>query len=205
MLIAVEGIDGSGKSTLAKALAHELHARGHDIRLMDKDVRRPIRCTYSALCKSANDFPSALASLFLALGDFIWTREHQPMARSEIWLWDRYVYSALADSLALGVSPLLVQQLSQVLPESALTILVSVPAQLARSRKKSISLAEAGGPEFLERYGSPELAFEAFQTSVSEGYLYLERHGALGKRVVIIDGSQPTSELHRSAVNALLA
>lgn len=203
MLIAIEGIDGSGKSTLAASLACELVARNHELRFIDKHLRRPVRAAYTELCRDSREFPSALASLFVALGDFAWTSDRHAAGAVGLVLWDRYVYSAFADAFALGIRPALLEQLLPLFPQSDVTILVSIAAWEARARKSSISLAEAGGPDFVKQHRSIEDAFDAFQDSVNAGYRYLAEHRALGKQVIVLDGRLSEAELNRRALQRL--
>lgn len=195
-IVCFEGIDGCGKSTCFARLKEK--ADEQDVIFVDKSLPRPIRTCYATLVAGDAQFPSEFVSLCLGLADYVHTYEHLPEG-SALPVWDRYAYSALADAIALGVQPQFVLELARAVPPAAVTIFVDLEPRVALARKQALSLAEAGGPEFVSRHGSLEAGFLAFQSQVRRGYHLLLEAGLLGTQVHVLDGRDEPSVLAAKA------
>jgi hypothetical protein len=71
---------------------------------------------------------------------------------------------------------------------------LEVPAVMAYDRRGTCTLAEAGGPEFLNQHGTLRDAFVAYQTAVADGFRALESAGLM-QNVHFIDGARPRGEV----------
>lgn len=191
MLLVFEGIDGSGKSEQVDRFRRVLRARRISCTVIGTRAQRPIRDLYRRLAASEASFPTPTTSIFLALGDFA-SALAAADARAgpcRVVLMHRYVYSALADAVALGIA------LDRVLPTARLfarpeaVVYVATPARTALARKPSLSLAEAGGPAFVRRYGTRERAFVEFQSRVNRAYEALLPKLVSARSLIRIDGS----------------
>ena len=181
--IAFEGIDGSGKTTQLHHMETWLRGLGLDAEVVVPTPLRPVRDVYQALLESPSTFPSAHTSLFLGLADWSHTIEKGVISgqdEARFVLFHRYVYSVYSDATALGISSELLDQLIQIFPEPDLTVLLRTEPSESLKRKSMVSLAEAGGPQFLDEYETLPRAFLAFQQKVLDAYDSLaSRHNFL--------------------------
>ncbi len=205
MLVALEGIDGSGKSTIAKRLVALGVCSGREIRVIDKHTRRPIREVYKRLIEGSADFPGPVASLLLGLADYDWVAGLAASSAQEVCVFDRYIYSVFADALALGVSLRNVRGLIDLFRPSDLTVFFRISVPEAAKRKSNISLAEAGGPSFMNRFGDRLTSFLQYQQGVADAYSVLVRERMLGSSLIELDGTAEGDSLFEAVVMALNA
>ena len=174
MVIALEGIDGAGKSVQLERLGRRLEHLGGAAgpRVVAVDRGRPIRELYLRLIASEETFPDAWTSLLLGAATV--TDLHRASVASDgsdaIYLFHRHLSSPLSDALAFGLPPAIVETFWRALPRPDLTIVIDTDPAESLRRKSAISLAEAGGPEWLDGR-RPDAAYLAYQSAAREGYL----------------------------------
>jgi dTMP kinase len=98
-LITIEGLDGAGKTTLATALAQELQARGHDVRLLREPGGVEVSERIRALVKDPALAVTARAEALLyaaARAQLVQQLLRPLLDGGAIVLLDRYVDSSLA-------------------------------------------------------------------------------------------------------------
>jgi dTMP kinase len=200
MLITFEGIDGSGKTTQAELLTDALQREGWCTKLIDNNSGRPMRQLSRGLISSMESFPPPLASLFLGLSDLSYTIDRlfeSFKKENHIIIFDRYIYSAITDATALGLSELPIDHLLALFPPPDITVYFAMNPKIALSRKSSISLAEAGGPEFVKRNITLVDAFLDFQERVFHAYELLIDRMLIQGNIVQIDSMGNKEEIHQ--------
>ena len=189
--VTFEGIDGSGKTTVSRLVAESLRAKGQSVYLTSE----PTKTWLGDAVRHAYDGDvGAVAESFLFLADraahLVEIRAH--LERRELVLCDRYADSTYAYQGArlagLVDDPVrFLQRASEswmVRPD--LTILLRVPAELARKRIE----------------GRPNLVrFEdlAFLKKVASNYDRLAR----SRRFVVLDGTRGADAVSLDAISAI--
>lgn len=189
MLIAFEGIDGSGKSAQASYLVRWLRDEGLEVARPTSEAPRRLRALYKRLTAQEEGFPDELTSLLLSLSDYADAASDMSRADADVYVFDRYCYSALADGIALGLAPHRVAPLARLFPRPDITFLIDVPARHALARKRELSLAEAGGPVVARRHASVAASFVHYQESVRAAYDSLVGLNAM-PNAVVVDGTR---------------
>lgn len=196
MLIVFEGIDGSGKSRQVRLLEEALAPRC-PVEVIEAEDARPIRSLYNILLSSENSFPTPLMSLFLGLSDFAHVIDCAPRTEAgTVTLLHRYCYSTFADAIALGLPRALVCDLAPLFPAPDLTVFIATPPDLALERQGEVSLAEAGGPDFVSQFGDLASSFLEYQNRVKDAYEYLRDEGVLSGRILTVDGACTPEAIH---------
>jgi dTMP kinase len=194
-LITIEGIDGAGKSTLAAGLLRELTARGHPVELLREpggvEVSERIRALVTD--PSLDVAPRAEALLYAAARAQLVQELIEPrLADGALLLLDRFLDSSLAyqgAGRALGVEQVrAINGFAIGSLEPRLTLLLRLPAALARARKQG-----GGAPDRLEAED------DEFFAVVAEAYEALAR--AEPARFAVIDA---TADPDRVLADALL-
>lgn len=189
--VTFEGIDGSGKTTVSRLVAKSLRTQGHRVYLTSE----PTRTWLGEAVRHAFDGEvGAVAESFLFLADRAahLTEIQSHLEKRELVLCDRYADSTYAYQGArlegLVADPIrFLQGASEswmLLPD--LTILLRVPAELARKRIE----------------GRPNLVrFEdlAFLKKVAANYDRLAR----SRRFVVLDGARGADAVSLDAISAI--
>jgi len=201
-LVVFEGIDGSGKSEQLVRLKAWLSECGMQVAVPASEPSR-IRRFYRELISREEEFPSALTSTLISLGDYAdlvsaWERS----AAGGVTVLHRYIYSAVSDAVALGLQlgPLL--EVAATFPKPSVTIWIDTPEALALARKRTISLAEAGGPEFLRGHRDRAKGFLDYQSRVRTAYESIFKSLPCGT-LVRVDGSGDADSVHRKVRHEL--
>ena len=189
--VTFEGIDGSGKTTVSRLVAKSLQARGRRVYLTSE----PTKTWLGEAVRHAYDGDvGAVAESFLFLADRAahLTEIRAHLERRELVLCDRYADSTYAYQGArlegLMDNPIrFLQRASESwMLHPDLTILLRVPAELARKRIE----------------GRPHLVrFEdlAFLKKVAANYNRLAR----AHRFVVIDGTRGADAVSLDAISAI--
>lgn len=196
--IAIEGIDGSGTTSQTRAVAAWLGQRGH----VAVETREPSRGAIGTLIRqrlsvaAAPLDPAALALLFAADRlDHIAIEVEPALAAGAVVLSDRYFLSSLAYQ-ALDCDADWVRQINARAPRPDLTLLISVPVEVAFARVQR-RMAHEGAVE--ERFDALEL-----QRRIAGHYQQFSGDPALGP-VCIVDGDQPPGAVTEALTRALIA
>lgn len=192
MQIVFEGIDGSGKSTLASKL--EFYLKNNTNKKIDSNLdrtTRPIRMLYRQMISDTASFPSNTTSLFLALADY--SQVMSKSVKSDIYIHDRYIYSAIVDFLSLEEKNFEEEEWQSYLERFLLPdyiFLIDIPPEKALERRKGIiSYAEAGGDLYLKQVTNDyEQAFRKFQGNLGKNYRKILAMDELNKKVIILNG-----------------
>lgn len=195
--IAIEGIDGSGTTSQTRALGQWLGQRGHGV----LETREPSRGAIGTLIRqrlsvAAAPFePAALALLFAADRlDHIASEIEPALAAGQIVLSDRYVLSSLAYQ-ALDCDPAWVQEINARAPRPDLTLLISIPVEVAFARVQR-RMVQDGAVE--ERFDALTL-----QRRIAGHYAQFAGNRALGP-IQIVDGDQPPDRVTAALTGALI-
>lgn len=203
--VVLEGIDGSGKSEQAGRLAESCAELGISVRVAGTSQDRPLRRLYRTLIGQRDTFPGARTSIFLALGDFSHLiDELETSTNEDIVLLHRYIYSTLADGIALGLDREYLLAIADAFPKPDLVVYLRTDANVACGRKQSISLAEAGGPLFVDRHQADHRrSFVAYQSDVSTAYDFLLPRLVALDRLLIVEGDLPLEQIQKTLATEL--
>jgi len=207
MLVAIEGIDGSGKSHQAALLAAALEENGRWAQVIGLEEHRPIRQLYRRLISEPDGFPSPRTSVFLALADVAFVLDELVRALEDegcVSICHRYMYSAITDALALGMPAKPLLALGGLFRVPDLVVFIATSPSVALARKGSVSLAEAGGPDFEALYPDRNRAFVEFQSRIQSSYRSILRPPLIPmNRCVVVDGDGASEAIHKSILGAV--
>lgn len=202
MFITIEGIEGGGKTTQVGLLAAALRARELAVRITREPGGTRLGEEIRGLLLHSETSVGRLAELFLILAD---RAEHvesvirPALQAEEIVLCDRFsdstlAYQAYGRELPLDAVRTVESVASQGLRPD-LTFVLDCPVELglARTRQRRGALAA-------DRFEAQD---EAFHERVRRGFLALA--GEDPRRIVVIDASRPTEEVHRAIIAASTA
>jgi dTMP kinase len=120
MHVAVVGIDGSGKSSFVQVLAAALQRRGKTVSIKKwfrDPAFREIATQFNATSTMTPEVLAGLhASSTLAL------LQQSEREQADVFLWDRYIYSAYSSCVARGASRELMRKIVAMFPAPELTI-----------------------------------------------------------------------------------
>lgn len=208
MFITFEGIDGAGKSAQAALLANGLAKEGYLVQLVDKETR-PMKQLKRQLLASSSSFLGPLSSFFLSLSDVAYVLERLIEPKEQegfLVISHRYIYSVLACAIALGQSRELSERVEPLFRKPDMIILLNTNPRTALARKERVSLAEAGGPEAVERYETINAAFINYQSQITIAYhALLGLHTKISDNVIQIDGEGDILEVHAKLLERVLA
>lgn len=174
IVVAFEGIDGSGKSSLCQEVLSTLTRKGIQCDTPTSNKERPIRKAYSELLRDNRTFPNTQTSLYLGSADFLSAYSSTLMSGMEVSLFERFSYSVLADSIALGCPEEVWKFHLKQFPVPDLIVFLDVKPSTALARRQlKCSEAEAGGPFFLKQGESFSDGFLRYQSVVRGAFLDL--------------------------------
>ena len=199
--VAIVGIDGSGKSTLARHLQRACVQRGIESSLVDDWFNKDDGFFHLAtiFTDSAKQTPEVLAALYA--GALYHSRKSSDRIKSQLRIWDRYIYSTYARCLTRGAEPTLMTDIVKFFPAPDLTIfLKSSPSQCYERiiRQRNLGFWEAGldrlfNPRTLRGYRkyranelAPELVRAVFCETMREYNQHLE-HIIDSERSIVVD------------------
>lgn len=191
----IEGIDGSGTTLQTRAVGEWLASRGHRV----LETREPSTGAIGSLARQrlgvhADPDPFTLALLFAADRLDHIAREVAPaLDAGTIVVSDRYLMSSLAYQ-ALDCDEAWVRQINRHAPIPDLTLVLSVPADVAHARAQRRT---ADGGSVAERFDALEL-----QRRLAEHYRRLHHAVDLGP-MVVVDGDRPPTEVTYALAQAL--
>lgn len=211
MFIDFEGIDGSGKTTLSNRVATRLQRLGHRVLHAREggELQSPLARVIRELTRDSRHLAmSARAEFFLNLARDAQQLEEviaPSLARGEVCISDRYLYSQLA--LSGGGRGLPTPPLESACELAAqglwpdLVILVDVDPELARLRKR---VGKAGTTKTNERESRKGLAGAGLSVRAREYFRELARRDP-GRWLILENESQPLWVLEERVVEAIVA
>ena len=189
--VTFEGIDGSGKTTVSRLVTESLRAKGHTVYLTSEPTKTWLGDAVRHACA---DDVGAIAESFLFLADraahLTDIRAH--LEKGELVLCDRYADSTYAyqgarlEGLLKDPIRFLQRASESWVLRPDLTILLKIPAELARKRIE-------GRPNLIR--------FEdlAFLKKVAANYDRLAR----SRRFVVLDGARSADAVTLDAISAI--
>lgn len=194
--LVFEGIDGSGKSTQIEKLSKKLEILNFKYQISSDISLRPIRQIYKKMIKNKDRFPSNELSLLINFADYKYIEEYVIKSEVDYFIYDRYIFSTLADLYALEMNLDIFSRLVEIFPLPDRIYFIDIKPIDALSRKNSISYAEAGGDLYYERNkGDLNKAYIDFQNKIYEGYEKYFILNKINKRVLRIDGTLDPEEI----------
>jgi thymidylate kinase len=159
LLIAAEGLDGSGKSAGLDALARWLEQKGRRVHVVAWEPSRIV--ARAATAPGGRQVLTARVAALLAASEAarrIAIEIQRPLARGDVVLADRYIWTAVAREIARGLDPAWVASVYRFTPRPDLVLFHRQEPAAALSRalatRRSVAGAEAVAlayGEFLER------------------------------------------------------
>ncbi|MFL5346338.1 MAG: dTMP kinase [Hyalangium sp.] len=211
MFIDFEGIDGSGKTTLSNLLAGRLRRLGYKVAHAREggELQAPTARRIRELTRDSRLLEmSARTEFFLNVARDAQQLEEiiaPALARGEVCISDRYLYSQLALSGGGRGLPLVELEPACALASHGiwpdLVVLVDVEPDLARLRKRLGKLKEGRGSEGDSRKG---LAGAGLAVRVREAFLAMARKDP-ARWLIIENNDQPLWVLEQRIVDAVLA
>ncbi len=194
--ISIDGIDGCGKSTQIELLSQWLQARGHStITVRDpggtalgESLREILLHRQDIDLDVTAEMLVYMASRAQLVGEVI----RPALADGEIVIADRYLLANVVyQGSAGGLDPKTIWQVGQVATAGIspdLTLILDLPPETAAGRLGS-------KPDRMESRGLD------YMTKVRAGFL--EEASVLGTSALILDATQPISELHGQICDAM--
>lgn len=188
VFICLEGIDASGKSTQARLLVRNLRSRGFDAIYTTEPSKGEVGSFIRRhVLQRKRRVPAVVEALLFAVDrvDHVESRIEPALNSGKIVVSDRYVYSSLAYQGAAGLNIDWIDQINRMALQPNLAIYIDVLPEIVvkrMRRKRSVM-------ETLEN-----------QRKVREVYMRFVRGG----RLVLVDGSRPTSEVAQNILAVVL-
>lgn len=211
MFIDFEGIDGSGKTTLSNLLAGRLRRLGYKVAHAREggELQAPTARRIRELTRDSRLLElGARTEFFLNVARDAQQLEEvisPALARGEVCISDRYLYSQLA--LSGGGRGLPLEELKPACELASrgiwpdLVVLVDVEPELARLRKRLGKLKEGRASDTDSRKG---LAGAGLAVRVREAFLNMARQDP-GRWLIIENNDQPLWVLEQRIVDAVVA
>jgi thymidylate kinase len=159
LLIAAEGLDGSGKSAGLDALARWLERKGRRVHLVAWEPSRIV--ARAAVAPGGRQVLTPRVAALLAASEAahrIASEIQRPLARGDVVLADRYVWTAVAREVARGLDPAWVASVYRFTPRPDLVLFHRQEPAAALGRALATRRSAAGAEavalaygEFLER------------------------------------------------------
>ncbi|MFL5355211.1 dTMP kinase [Archangium sp.] len=211
MFIDFEGIDGSGKTTLSNLLAQRLRRLGYRVAHAREggELRSPIARRIRELTRDSTLLEmSPRTEFFLNLARDAQQLEEviaPALARGEVCISDRYLYSQLALSGGgRGLPGMVLEPACELASQGLwpdLVILVDVEPDLARLRKR---LGKSKGERATDSDSRKGLAGAGLAVRMRESFLQLARKDP-ARWLVIENNDQPLHVLEQRIVEAVVA
>ncbi|MBN1210001.1 MAG: dTMP kinase [Myxococcaceae bacterium] len=211
MFIDFEGIDGSGKTTLSNLLAARLRRLGYKVVHAREggELQAPIAQRIREMTRDARLLEmGARTEFFLNVARDAQQLEEviaPSLARGEVCVSDRYLYSQLA--LSSGGRGLPREELEPACELASrgiwpdLVVFVDVDPDLARLRKRLSKVKEGCGPDGDSRKG---LAGAGLAVRVREAFLDMARRDP-ARWLIVENNDQPLWVLEQRVVDAVVA
>lgn len=155
MLIAAEGLDGSGKSAGLDGVARWLERKGRRVHLVPWQPSRVV--ARAATTPGGRQVLTPRVAALLAASEAarrIATEIQRPLARGDIVLADRYVWTAVAREVARGLDPVWVASVYRFAPRPDLVLFHRQEPAAALARAIATRPSAAGGEAVALAYGA---------------------------------------------------
>ena len=155
MLIAAEGLDGSGKSAGLDGIARWLERKGHRVHLVPWRPARVVARAASA--PGGRQVLTPRVAALLAASEAarrIATEIERPLARGDVVLADRYVWTAVAREVARGLDPAWVASMYRFALRPDLVLFHRQEPAAALARAIATRPSAAGGEAVALAYGA---------------------------------------------------
>jgi dTMP kinase len=202
-LIVIEGIDRSGRSTQVHRLSKWLNDKGIPAVSTDWSTSPHIsKAIHRAKAEGA--LRPITFSLFYAadFADRVANVIEPALARGEVVIADRYVYTAFARDVARGADRRWLTTLYRFAPEPDVVFYLRVRPQVTEQRIPSVPV------KALDRYEAgldlglsidPSQSFQLYQQRVFDAFDQMSAEYAF----VVLDGEQSVSEIDKSIRNVV--
>lgn len=191
MLIVLEGIDGAGTTTQASLLVDYLRRQGGEVVLTGEPTQGEFGLLIQKILKGTlpprSEAEMALLFALDRLEHFIILIK-PALGSGKIVVSDRYYLSSLAYQ-SLEVEMGWVRELNRLVPAPRISLYLDIEPQLGLRRKRTPA----------ERYEKLELLHK-IRSNYIEAIQLLRREG---EEILVLDGSPPIEDVHRSIVSAL--
>lgn len=171
LMIAVEGIDGSGKSSFITNMSMRLDKCGFKTIILSEASFKPIKQIIDNLIKGQNQLSyNAYVHLYLSLAEYVILEPQidNYLSRNYIIFFDRYIYSTIVYSAALGIEFDWVEKFKNIVKKPDVVLLCEqTPEKAWKSKKGKIESIEKG---FTFNNNTDKENFIEFQSSVARYY-----------------------------------
>ncbi|WOO87428.1 hypothetical protein RZE82_00385 [Mollicutes bacterium LVI A0039] len=171
MFLIFEGIDGSGKSTHIKKLYELLSKMGVDVDISKGDLaskEAPIASLFTKLLKG-EQFPSNELSLLMKMANLKYLYEYN--ATSQIYIFDRHIFSIYSDMYALGVDIDKYDDLFKMFNKiDRVYYFNTSPYDTYKRKEGKVTYAETGGPTYSVNGEITKDNFIKFQNDIKKGF-----------------------------------
>ena len=139
LLVAFEGLDQSGKQTQAEQLRDRLEAQGRTVQLLSfPDYDTVIGGEIERALHGERPYTADVMQLLYVANRYEWKqRMVDAISAGSIIVCDRYVASSVAYGEAQGLDPDWLVTIQQYLPQPDVTVLLDIPPEVSRRRKRS--------------------------------------------------------------------
>ncbi|MEM2876354.1 MAG: dTMP kinase [Candidatus Bathyarchaeia archaeon] len=188
LFICIEGLDASGKTTQSKLLVEKLREKGipsrYTMEPSEGEVGQLIR---SFILKRDVRTHAAIEALLFAADrlDHIGRDVSPALARGEVVVSDRYVYSSLAYQGGVNLDLHWVEEINKFALKPDLAIYIDVPPEVAVERL-------TGGRSVMENLETQELARKIYLQMVKD------------RKLILVDGNRDIDEVSKEILNIVM-
>jgi dTMP kinase len=202
VFIVIEGIDGAGTTTQCERYAAHLRKQGQSTHVTREPSDGPVGVMIRAMLRKeiaprSRSSAEMMALLFAADRlDHVLSEVELELEKGSVVISDRYALSSLAYQSAASIASTSgggvpwIRSLNQFARKPDVTLVVVVPAEVARARR----ISRGGGEELYEQ--------AALQSRLADIYLRAEEL-LPGERVVHVDGSGTVDDVEARVIAAL--